>query len=151
METVWGIAGSGVPFLWVVRSGLVTADGLTWLPDGFEEATHGRGMVVEWAPQEEVLQHAAVAGFWTHGGWNSTTESVCEGVPKLCRPHFGDQMGNATYVEHVWRVGFEVAGALERGGVEAAIRWLVTRSEGAEMRARAKDLVETAWGIGEYT
>ena len=55
METVWGIAGSGVPFLWVVRPGLVTADGLTWLPDGFKEATRGRGMVVEWAPQEEVL------------------------------------------------------------------------------------------------
>uniref|UniRef100_A0A453MBK6 2,4-dihydroxy-7-methoxy-2H-1,4-benzoxazin-3(4H)-one 2-D-glucosyltransferase n=1 Tax=Aegilops tauschii subsp. strangulata TaxID=200361 RepID=A0A453MBK6_AEGTS len=144
VETAWGIAGSGVPFLWVVRPGLVAADGLTRLPDGFEEATRGRGMVVEWAPQEEVLRHAAVAGFWTHGGWNSTTESVCEGVPMLCRPHFGDQMGNARYVEHVWRVGFEVAGALERGGVEAAIRRLVTGSEGAEMRARAGELKKAA-------
>ncbi|VAI24382.1 unnamed protein product [Triticum turgidum subsp. durum] len=144
VETAWGIAGSGVPFLWVVRPGLVAADGLTRLPDGFEEATRGRGMVVEWAPQEEVLRHAAVAGFWTHGGWNSTTESVCEGVPMLCRPHFGDQMGNARYVEHVWRVGFEVAGALERGGVEAAIRRLVTGSEGAQMRARAGELKKAA-------
>ena len=62
----------------------------------------------------------------------------------LCRPHFGDQMGNARYVEHVWRVGFEVAGALERGGVEAAIRRLVTGSEGAQMRARAGELKKAA-------
>lgn len=144
VETAWGIAGSRVPFLWVVRPGLVAADGLTRLPDGFEAATSGRGMVVEWAPQEEVLRHPAVAGFWTHGGWNSTTESVCEGVPMLCRPHFGDQMGNARYVEHVWKVGFEVAGALERLDVEKAIRRLVTGSEGAEMRARAGELKKAA-------
>ena len=146
VETAWGIAGSGVPFLWVVRPGLVAAAGTTAtrLPQGFEEATHRRGIVVAWAPQEEVLRHPAVAGFWTHGGWNSTTESVCEGVPMLIRPHFGDQMGNARYVEHVWRVGFEVGGDLERGAVEADIRRLVTGSDGAEMRTRAGELKKAA-------
>jgi hypothetical protein len=150
VETAWGIAGSNVPFLWVVRPGLVAAAGeenevtVTRLPDGFEAATRGRGTVVAWAPQEEVLRHPAVAGFWTHCGWNSTTESVCEGVPMLCRPHFGDQMGNARYVEHVWRVGFEVSGELERGAVEAAIRRLVTGKDGAEMQARAGELKKAA-------
>ncbi|XP_051177364.1 DIMBOA UDP-glucosyltransferase BX8 [Lolium perenne] len=150
VETAWGIAGSNVPFLWVVRPGLVAAAGeenevtVTRLPDGFEAATRGRGTVVAWAPQEEVLRHPAVAGFWTHCGWNSTTESVCEGVPMLCRPHFGDQMGNARYVEHVWRVGFEVGGELERGAVEAAIRRLVTGKDGAEMQARAGELKKAA-------
>ncbi|CAM0878132.1 unnamed protein product [Alopecurus aequalis] len=150
VETAWGIAGSGVPFLWVVRPGLVAATGeekettATRLPEGFEAATRGRGIVVAWSPQEEVLRHPAVAGFWTHCGWNSTTESVCYGVPMLCRPHFGDQMGNARYVEHVWRVGFEVGGELDRGAVEAAIRRLVTGSDGAEMRARAGELKKAA-------
>ncbi|KAF0912273.1 hypothetical protein E2562_013956 [Oryza meyeriana var. granulata] len=144
-ETAWGIAGSGVPFLWVVRPGLVCGrapDEPARLPEGFEAATRGRGVVVEWAPQEEVLRHRAVGGFWTHNGWNSTAESVCEGVPMLCRPHFGDQMGNARYVEHVWKVGFEVGdgGELERGTVEAAIRRLMTGSDGAEMRTRAREL-----------
>jgi len=146
VETAWGIAGSGVPFLWVVRPGMVrgSAHQEQELPEGFETATRGRGMVVAWAPQEEVLRHRAVGGFWTHNGWNSTTESVCEGVPMLCRPYFGDQMGNARYVEHVWRVGVEVGGELERGAVEAAIRRLMTGEDGAEMRARAGELKKAA-------
>ncbi|RCV40157.1 hypothetical protein SEVIR_9G000201v4 [Setaria viridis] len=139
-ETAWGIAGSGVPFLWVVRPGLVGGCAENHLPERFEAATRGRGMVVGWAPQEEVLRHRAVGGFWTHNGWNSTTESICEGVPMLCRPYFGDQMGNARYVEHVWEVGFEVSGELERGSVEAAIRRLMTESDGAGMRTRAGEL-----------
>ncbi|CAN6302954.1 unnamed protein product [Urochloa humidicola] len=145
-ETAWGIAGSGVPFLWVVRPGLVRgcAREAGQLPEGFEAATRGRGMVVAWAPQEEVLRHGAVGGFWTHNGWNSTAESICEGVPMLCRPYFGDQMGNARYVEHVWQVGLELVGELERGSVEAAIRRLMTDTEGAEMRARAGDLKRAA-------
>ncbi|CAL4928153.1 unnamed protein product [Urochloa decumbens] len=140
-ETAWGIAGSGVPFLWVVRPGLVRGcEASQLLPEGFEAATRGRGMVVAWAPQQEVLRHRAVGGFWTHNGWNSTAESICEGVPMLCRPYFGDQMGNARYVESVWRVGLELTGELERGSVEAAIRRLMTDTDGAEMRARAGEL-----------
>lgn len=150
VETAWGIAGSGVPFLWVVRPGLVrgcAAPGeptRLLLPEGFEAATRRRGVVVAWAPQEEVLRHPAVGGFWTHSGWNSTTESLAEGVPMLCRPSFGDQMGNARYVEHVWKAGFEVGGELERGAVEAAIRRLMAESDGGEMRARARELKKAA-------
>ncbi|XP_066381553.1 DIMBOA UDP-glucosyltransferase BX8-like [Miscanthus floridulus] len=145
VETAWGIAGSGVPFLWVVRPGMVngSADDHRF-PEGFEAATRERGKVVAWAPQEEALRHRAVGGFWTHCGWNSTAESVCEGVPMLCRPSFGDQMGNARYVEHVWRVGLEVGGDLERGRVEAAIRRLMTDEDGAETRARAGEVKKAA-------
>ncbi|XP_040377757.1 DIMBOA UDP-glucosyltransferase BX8-like [Oryza brachyantha] len=149
-ETAWGIAGSGVPFLWVVRPGLVRGCAPhepTRLPEGFDAVTRGRGVVVAWAPQEEALRHRAVGGFWTHCGWNSMAESLGEGVPMLCRPSFGDQMGNARYVEHVWEVGFEVGDGgveLERGAVEAAIRRLMAESDGAEMRARARELKKAA-------
>lgn len=74
-EVAWGLADSGKPFLWVARRGLVLGLGdgeetqTSAPPQGFERAVEGRGKVVEWAPQEEVLAHPAVGGFWTHSGW----------------------------------------------------------------------------------
>ncbi|WVZ62528.1 hypothetical protein U9M48_012267 [Paspalum notatum var. saurae] len=141
-EAAWGVAGSGRPFLWALRPGLVVgAATAPALPDGFEAATRGRGAVVSWAPQEEVLAHPAVGAFWTHCGWNSTLEGVCAGVPMLCRPCFADQMGNARYVDHVWRVGVALEGELERGKVEAAISALMAAGEPGEgLRRRAREL-----------
>ncbi|CAD6220549.1 unnamed protein product [Miscanthus lutarioriparius] len=150
VETAWGIANSGRPFLWVLRPGLVRGAPPTQqppLPDGFDAETRGRGMVVSWAPQEEVLAHPAVGALWTHCGWNSTLEGVCAGVPMLCRPCFGDQMGNARYVDHVWRTGVSLDGELERGKVEAAISTMMGSGEseaGTELRGRARELSRRA-------
>nr|CAB3452459.1 unnamed protein product [Digitaria exilis] len=151
-ETAWGIAGSGRHFLWVLRPGLVPGAGAGEpppLPDGFDAAAGGRCVVVRWAPQEEVLAHAAVGAFWTHCGWNSTVEAVCAGVPMLCSPCIGDQMGNARYVVDVWRNGLMLAGGeIERGKV-AAVAALM--GEGAdELRRRAMELKSSAAeSIGE--
>ncbi|XP_062190765.1 DIMBOA UDP-glucosyltransferase BX9-like [Phragmites australis] len=139
LETAWGLANSQRPFLWVIRHNLVQSSEQASLPDGFEEATRGRGMVVSWAPQQDVLGHRAVGGFWTHNGWNSTLESICEGVPMICRPQFADQMINMRYVQEVWKIGFELEGELERGKIEGAVRRLLCEEEGREMRQRAKD------------
>ncbi|MCL7041373.1 hypothetical protein MKW94_003011 [Papaver nudicaule] len=161
VETAWGLANSGHPFLWVVRPGLVRSSSTTTtvehlLPDGFQEmikSTGNRGCLVKWAPQEQVLAHPAVGGFWTHNGWNSTLESVCEGVPMLCRPCFGDQMVNARYVSDVWKVGFQFDGSirrsLERGDVERAVKRLMRDADIVEhdheaMMARVQDLKEKA-------
>ena len=99
---------------------------------------------MKWAPQKEVLAHGAVGGFWSHCGWNSTLESVCEGVPMLCRPYFGDQGLSAKYVCSVWKVGLELEGVLERGKIERAIRRLMVETEGVEIGKTAKDLKHKA-------
>ncbi|CAN6203486.1 unnamed protein product [Urochloa humidicola] len=140
LEVAWGLANSGVPFLWVVRPDILQGLDDPNFPNGFEAAVQDRGKLIQWAPQEVVLAHCAVGGFWTHNGWNSTLESICEGVPMICRPQFADQMMNTRYVEQAWGVGFELEGVLERGKIDKAIRKLMKEREGDEMRKRAKEL-----------
>eukprot|EP00268_Persea_americana_P062572 TRINITY_DN80328_c0_g1_i1.p1 TRINITY_DN80328_c0_g1~~TRINITY_DN80328_c0_g1_i1.p1 ORF type:complete len:457 (-),score=75.74 TRINITY_DN80328_c0_g1_i1:61-1431(-) len=143
VEMAWGLANSNIHFLWVVRPGSVHGSERVELPEGFEDKTSGRGLVLKWVPQIEVLAHPAVGGFWTHCGWNSTMESVGEGVPMLCWPCFWDQKVNARYVTHVWEVGVELDSVLERGEVERAIKLLMVDEEGAEIRKKAKELKES--------
>ncbi|XP_042504594.1 UDP-glycosyltransferase 76B1-like [Macadamia integrifolia] len=146
VEMAWGLANSNCPFLWVVRSGMFHDServGPLW-PDGFLETIKGKGCIVEWAPQQDVLAHPAVGGFWTHNGWNSTLESICEGVPMLCLPCFGDQSMNARLVSHVWMVGLQLENKSERGQIERSIRRLMVEKEGEEMRERVASLKEKA-------
>ncbi|CAO2825584.1 unnamed protein product [Amaranthus hypochondriacus] len=144
-EIAWGLALSIQSFLWVIRPGLVRGlDGSVPLPVGFIEMVMDRSRIVEWAPQEEVLGHPAIGGFWTHCGWNSVLESICQGVPMICLPFFGDQMNNARYVTDVWRVGLRFEHELNRQDIEKGIRRLMVENEGKEMRKRATILKDQA-------
>ena len=141
-EIAWGLANSKQPFLWVIRPGsILGSDWIELLPTGFQDSVGGRGCIVRWAPQREVLAHPSVGGFWSHCGWNSTLESIGGGVPIICKPHFSDQRVNARYVSYVWRVGLELE-KLERGEIERAVRRLILDDEGKEMRERVKELKE---------
>ncbi|TXG49882.1 hypothetical protein EZV62_025757 [Acer yangbiense] len=136
-EIAWGLANSKLPFLLVVRPGLVR--GTEWLeslPKNFMEMLDGRGHIVKWAPQQEVLAHSSVGAFWTHNGWNSTLESICEGVPMICQPGHGDQLVNARYVCDVWRFGLHLEKKVERGEIERAIRRVILEAEGQKMIER---------------
>jgi hypothetical protein len=101
-EVAWGLADSGKPFLWVVQQDLVLGEEKIELPQGFKCAVEGRGK--DWAPQQEVLAHSAIGGFWTHSGWNSTLESIYVGVPMLSSPYVGDQLATIRYVEDAWNI-----------------------------------------------
>lgn len=137
-EMAQGLLESEQPFLWVVRRGLV--QGLDLLQDGFMDTIGGRGTIVQWAPQQEVLAHPSVGGFWTHCGWNSTLESICEGVPMICSPFFGDQRVNARFISNVWRVGLQLEENAGRRDIKSAIRGLMVSQEGDEIRGRMMSL-----------
>ncbi|XP_065872337.1 UDP-glycosyltransferase 76F1-like [Euphorbia lathyris] len=145
-EIAWGLANSNQPFLWVVRPGLVKGkEWLELLPNGFVEELNGRGKIIKWANQIEVLGHGSVGAFWSHNGWNSTLESICEGVPMICMPCFTDQGINARYVSDVWRVGLQLEkGLLERKEIEICIKRLMVEKEGEEIRERSMLLKEKA-------
>ncbi|KAL0864045.1 hypothetical protein Bca101_043163 [Brassica carinata] len=143
MEMASGLDSSNQHFLWVIKPGSIR--GSEWmesLPEEFSRMVSGRGYVVKWAPQKEVLAHPAVGGFWSHCGWNSTLESIGEGVPVICRPFSTDQKVNARYLDCVWRTGIQVEGELDRGAVERAVKRLMVGEEGEEMRKRAMCLKE---------
>ncbi|OMO94358.1 hypothetical protein CCACVL1_06042 [Corchorus capsularis] len=145
LEIAWGLANSKHPFLWVVRPGMIR--GSEWvepLSNGFMENLGGKGYIVKWAPQEEVLAHQAVGAFWTHNGWNSTLESICEGVPMICMPCFTDQKVNARYVSEIWKVGLQLENGMERGEIERTIKRLMEEKDGEKIRERALNLKEKA-------
>ncbi|KAL9332573.1 hypothetical protein ACSQ67_002183 [Phaseolus vulgaris] len=123
LEIAWGLANSQQPFLWVIRPGSIRdSEGLEALPSGFLENLGGRGYIVKWAPQEQVLSHPAVGSFWTHN----------------------DQKVNAKYASSVWKVGVQLENKLERGEVEKTIKKVMVGDGAKEIRDNALNLKEKA-------
>ncbi|WVZ83301.1 hypothetical protein U9M48_030463 [Paspalum notatum var. saurae] len=103
-EAAVALERSGRRFLWVLRGQPARGESLStdvddlaaMLPAGFLERTKHRGLVwPRWAPQREILAHAAVGCFVTHCGWNSALESLSSGVPMLPWPWGAEQHYNA--------------------------------------------------------
>ncbi|KAL1207965.1 UDP-glycosyltransferase 76F1 [Cardamine amara subsp. amara] len=145
LEIAWGLINSERPFLWVVRPRFVR--GTEWLeslPCGFIENIGHKGKFVKWVNQLEVLAHPAVGAFWTHCGWNSTLESICEGVPMICTPCFTDQHVNARYIVDVWQVGMVLERSnMNRKEIEKVVR-SVMMDKGDGLRERCLKLKERA-------
>ncbi|NXI42327.1 UD11 glucuronosyltransferase, partial [Galbula dea] len=55
--------------------------------------------LVKWLPQNDLLAHPKTRAFITHGGSHGVYEGICNAVPMLLMPLFGDQMDNAKRVE----------------------------------------------------
>ncbi|KAH7414816.1 hypothetical protein KP509_14G012700 [Ceratopteris richardii] len=145
-ELASGLEGSGCSFMWVIRKDNRGEKELPQiLPEGFLERTKDRGLIISWAPQVEVLSHRAVGGFLSHCGWNSTFESLQEGVPMLCCPRFSDQRINCHYICEQWNTGVEVmrtdTGGLERSYVEAGVKALLHGEEGLKARHNAQRIM----------
>ncbi|MBA0870330.1 hypothetical protein Goshw_010968, partial [Gossypium schwendimanii] len=99
-EFWFGLVNTGKRFLWVLRPKIVPENdrGHDDVPaelvedsvigkDGegedvvkeLSKKSKARGYIVDWAPQEAVLNHLAIGRFLTHSGWNSTLENMLPG------------------------------------------------------------------------
>lgn len=128
-EFAWGLANSEHTFLWIIRPDLVAGESAISDLTDFQIETKGRGLMVSWCPQEEVLNHPAIGGFLTHNGWNSTIESICGGVPMVCWPFFAEQQTNCRYVCNEWGIGTEIDSDVRREKVEKLVRELMANKE----------------------
>ncbi|KAH6788697.1 hypothetical protein C2S51_003703 [Perilla frutescens var. frutescens] len=165
-EIALALENSGCRFLWSLRkkgsdgfSAINYDDFEQVLPEGFSKRTKGIGKVIGWAQQKAVLAHAAVGGFVSHCGWNSTLESVWFGVPIATFPLSAEQQLNAIFL--VKEVGMaemitldhavdfigerppEIVGA---NRIEAAISRLTASEGGSGVREKVKEMQKKARG-----
>ncbi|KAK2972529.1 hypothetical protein RJ640_006595 [Escallonia rubra] len=143
VEFSWGLANSNQTFLWIIRPDLVTGDSAV-LPPEFRSATKERGLIASWCPQEQVLRHPSIGGFFTHNGWNSTLESICRGVPMICWPFFAEQQTNCWYCCTQWGIGLEIDNDAKRDEVESLVTKLMVGENGKEMKKKAMDWKRSA-------
>nr|AUI41136.1 uridine 5'-diphospho-glucosyltransferase 22 [Rhodiola rosea] len=140
LEFWHGIVNSKKPFLWVTRSGsILDASDSNNVPAELVTATSERGLIVNWVPQEEVLAHAAIGGFLTHCGWNSTLEGITAGVGMIGWPGLADQQVNSRCIEEIWKVGIDIKDMCDRARVENGVRRLMDGSD-QEMVDRLNEL-----------
>nr|UZQ19740.1 UDP-glycosyltransferase 73C3-1 [Gleditsia microphylla] len=157
MELALGLEASNHPFIWVIKQNDYSSELKKWLvEESFQERMKGRGLIIKgWAPQVQILSHAATGGFLTHCGWNSTLEGVCSGVPMITWPMFAEQFFNEKLIVQVLKTGVSIgvevstekAGGVlvRREYVKKAIDQLMDKGdEGEHRRNRARALGEMA-------
>ncbi|GAV64450.1 UDPGT domain-containing protein, partial [Cephalotus follicularis] len=163
IELAWGLELSKQRFIWVARQPTkTTGDGCfftvgnggddlsNYLPEGFLIRTHNLGLVVqEWAPQIDILSHPSIGGFLSHCGWNSTLESITNGVPMIAWPLYAEQRMNATLVTE--ELGIAVRsktlaskGIVGREEIKTMVRSIMVDEEGHAIKAKVKELKHDA-------
>ncbi|KAF7848901.1 hypothetical protein BT93_L1459 [Corymbia citriodora subsp. variegata] len=165
VELAWGLELSRQRFIWVLRKPTAKSldgsyfdvgkvDGgdelFSFLPDGFAVRTRDIGLILpSWAPQVEILSHPSMGGFLSHCGWNSTLESIVNGVPLITWPLYAEQRQNATLL--VEEIGVAIRPKelpskkiVGREEIEKLVRTIMMEKEGHMMRARVKDLKSSA-------
>lgn len=101
-----------------------------------------------WAPQAKILGHSSTGGFLTHCGWNSTLESVVEGIPLIAWPLYAEQKMNAVMLAEDLKVASrpkaDENGFVGRVEIANMVKRLMEGEEGKGLRSRMKELKDAA-------
>ncbi|CAN1252430.1 UDP-glycosyltransferase 74F2 [Linum perenne] len=132
-ELASGLKRTNHYIMWVIHD-----TELAKLPTDFVSDLGDKALVVNWAPQVQILASGGVGCFFTHCGWNSTIEALSLGVPMVAMPQWTDQPPNAKLVEQVWKVGVRVRvgddGIVSGDEVEMCVRVVMDGESGKEMK-----------------
>ncbi|XVF05224.1 hypothetical protein REPUB_Repub05bG0153500 [Reevesia pubescens] len=143
-EIALGLELSSVNFIWVLRfQGGHNIGSHEALLECFSNRFEGRGLIVQkWDPQAKILGHSSIGGFVSHCGWNSTLESMINGVQIIAMPLKLDQHFNAKLVTELG-VGIKVPsenGKLKGEEIARIINEVMVQELGKEAKTRAKEL-----------
>ncbi|KAK3416041.1 hypothetical protein EUGRSUZ_H01245 [Eucalyptus grandis] len=149
VELAWGLELSRQRFVWVLRKPTTKS-----LDGSFFDAgkVGGREELLTFLLEEfavDILSHPSVGGFRSHCGWNSTLESIVNGVPMITWPLYAEQRLNATLLTEEIGVAIrpkelpskKIVGREE---IEKLVRTILVEKEGHMMRARVKELKSSA-------
>nr|POF23411.1 hydroquinone glucosyltransferase [Quercus suber] len=140
-ELALGLELSKQKFLWVTLDN----NPLAALSKGFIKRTKEEGLVVpSWAPQAQVLGHNSTGGFLSHCGWNSTLESIMQGIPKIAWPLFAEQRMNAILLTGVLKVALRPKanekGLVDQEEIAKVRKGLMVGEEGKKVHNHMKNL-----------
>ncbi|XVE81087.1 hypothetical protein DITRI_Ditri15bG0035100 [Diplodiscus trichospermus] len=154
MELAIGLEQSGNPFIWVIRPplgfDLKSEFRAEWLPEGFEDRTSKskQGLLVKnWAPQLEILSHKSTGAFLSHCGWNSTLESLSQGVKMIGWPMAAEQAYNSKMLVEEMGVAVEltrgVQSTISGDEVKKVIKMVMDlEGKGGDMKKKAEEIAE---------
>lgn len=153
-----GLEDSNKPFIWVIKDPTGFNSKIQsksnskseFLPDGFEDriASTNQGLIVHgWAPQLEILCHGSTGAFLSHCGWNSTVESLSQGVAMIGWPLAAEQAYNAKMLVEEMGVCVEVCRGKEGRVSREEVREVIDRvmgegDEAEKMRKKAGEIGE---------
>ncbi|CAL1373553.1 unnamed protein product [Linum trigynum] len=158
-EIAFGLEMSGKRFIWVVKppgdymiekSIESSNNPSSYLPDGFLERTKGVGLVIPgWAPQVRILGHGSTGGFMSHCGWNSSLESIVNGVPIIAWPNHAEQRMNAAFLAGDAKIALrmdtsEKNGIVGREDIAGFVKAVLDGEEGKLLRSNVKELKAAA-------
>ncbi|OMP00308.1 Pectinesterase, catalytic [Corchorus capsularis] len=154
IELAFGLEESGNPFIWVIRPPIgfdMKAEfRAEWLPEGFEErmSESKQGLLVKnWAPQLEILSHESTGAFLSHCGWNSTLESLSQGVRMIGWPMAAEQGYNSKMLVEEMGVAVELTRGLQssisREQVKKVIQMVMDKQgKGGDMKKKAQEIAK---------
>lgn len=154
MELAIGLEESGNPFIWVIRPPLgfdLKAEfRAEWLPEGFEDrmSKSEQGLLVKnWAPQLEILSHKSTGAFLSHCGWNSTLESLSQGVKMIGWPMAAEQTYNSKMLVEEMGVAKELTrgmqSSISREEVKKVIKLVMDKEgKGGDMKKKAEEIAQ---------
>ncbi|QRV81802.1 glycosyltransferase family 1 protein [Ceratobasidium sp. AG-Ba] len=152
------VVKSGMRVVFALSSPGAQAAAAEWKETGWGDNVIFR----DWVDQLAVLDHTATSYFLSHGGWNSVTESLAQGVPMLFWPLAGEQPTNAIQTASQHGCGYELlqvrtaaaksvayapGGDIKIEGTDEAVREEIARilawvkgTRGAQQRLNARSL-----------